>query len=346
MINVIKSNDYHQDVKTNDRQRTKCDDKLNQNDHDFDLNFDIYRDINKNKSGGIYKNKNRNKYEEKNNFGDLDDLDDLDQLQNEINMDNSNQYNDSNNSYNYNKYGYHSSFDQPELRAINSKTQNKKNNQDRMTMTSKYKYSNPYESQSRRLYDNYPPTVQNNLRTYPMKNNRPLKEPTIHDSRINEIIGGLDSYSSKINKTYQYGNEMDNDFKIVKPSINSKNKNYMNTATYKPVPHFGRGDGQRDISIETAITRGKRQTTRRYNTNNTDDIDELDQEYLEQNSGLPERGSKSIGYTNPVEHYYDYISDDIQDPDHVVFDRGTPTRMINHGIARNKPKIKTREIMQ
>lgn len=55
-----------------------------------------------------------------------------------------------------------------------------------------------------------------------------------------------------------------------------------------------------------------------------------------QNS-LTTRGGKSIGYSNPSEHYYDYISDDFQNPNNVVFERGTPTRLDNYTTARKKP---------
>jgi hypothetical protein len=52
--------------------------------------------------------------------------------------------------------------------------------------------------------------------------------------------------------------------------------------------------------------------------------------------GLPTRlftqKFKTNGYTNPVEHFYDYISDDIQQVDHVVMDLprgGISTRLDN-----------------
>lgn len=44
--------------------------------------------------------------------------------------------------------------------------------------------------------------------------------------------------------------------------------------------------------------------------------------------------SKTIGYPNPVEHYFGYISRDIQDPDHVVNPRAIPTRIRNKATAR------------
>lgn len=49
----------------------------------------------------------------------------------------------------------------------------------------------------------------------------------------------------------------------------------------------------------------------------------------------PSRSMKSLGYPSVAEHSFSYISDDIQNPDHVVNDRGMSTRLDNKGIARN-----------
>ncbi len=59
----------------------------------------------------------------------------------------------------------------------------------------------------------------------------------------------------------------------------------------------------------------------------------------------PSRAGKSLGYPNPVEHYFDYISDDMQRPEHVVSNRPVDTRHLNKKVARpfdddvNKRKI-------
>jgi len=195
----------------------------------------------------------------------------------------------------------------------------------------KYKYSNPLRSRSRRVYEAYPPVVQKDLPIYPMKNNRSHKLPTKHEPEINKVIGNLETYAYKINKSYQYKSHMDDESKVVTPCVTSGGKNYLNTSTYKSIPYLGRGDGMRDISIETEITQGMASRTRPYSSDKT-----MDQMFLEQNSGLPSRGTKSYGYRNPVEHYFDYVDGDIQDPDHVVFDRGRATRMDNHATSRPK----------
>ena len=55
--------------------------------------------------------------------------------------------------------------------------------------------------------------------------------------------------------------------------------------------------------------------------------------------GMPSNNkSKSYGYRNPDEHYYDYISDDFQHPDNVVLpfpQGGEGTRQYDKGLARN-----------
>ncbi|AYV80962.1 MAG: hypothetical protein Harvfovirus11_24 [Harvfovirus sp.] len=50
--------------------------------------------------------------------------------------------------------------------------------------------------------------------------------------------------------------------------------------------------------------------------------------------GQGTRGGKSLGYRNPSEHYFDYIDDDIQDANNVVFERARNTRSDNYGVAR------------
>jgi|688.fasta_scaffold588225_1 hypothetical protein len=57
------------------------------------------------------------------------------------------------------------------------------------------------------------------------------------------------------------------------------------------------------------------------------------------------RSKKTRGYPNPVEHYYSYISDDIQDPNHVVFDQWIDTRRDNKKIARPYSDMNNRDIM-
>jgi len=48
----------------------------------------------------------------------------------------------------------------------------------------------------------------------------------------------------------------------------------------------------------------------------------------------PSRSGKSLGYPNPVEHYFNYVSDDMQRPEHVVSNRPQDTRHLNKKEAR------------
>lgn len=121
---------------------------------------------------------------------------------------------------------------------------------------------------------------------------------------VSKIIGRLDSYENKINRTYQTKSSMDTDMKVVTPNPSSSNKKYINHSSYKSVPFMGRGEGIRDVNAECDLQ-----------------------------NGSSTRAGKSFGYFNPVEHYFDYINGDIQDPAHVVSDRGTSTRQDNYGIA-------------
>ena len=51
--------------------------------------------------------------------------------------------------------------------------------------------------------------------------------------------------------------------------------------------------------------------------------------------GNPTSKAKSLGFENPVEHFFQYIDDSIQDPDHVCFDRPQMTRTMNRKSFRS-----------
>lgn len=122
--------------------------------------------------------------------------------------------------------------------------------------------------------------------------------------RINSIIGQLDSYRTKPKPNYERTSEMDTDMKMVIPNVRN-NKKILNSSSYRSIPFVGRGGDLRDIAKEDHL---------RYSE--------------------PTHLSKSFGYPNATEHYFDYIDSDIQDPDHVVFERGTNTRLANRQVAR------------
>lgn len=161
--------------------------------------------------------------------------------------------------------------------------------------------SRDFELTSSYKYDNKPSKLSYKSRVYPMSTNKLNQLPPFdHDPQVNKIIGELDSYKHNLNKSYQRASEMDTDMKIVTPTINCNNKRTINSAIYRPVPYMGMNNNQRNIDIENDI--------------------------LNIHSS---RGAKSYGYKNPVEHFYDYISNDIQDPSHVVMNRPVSTRLDN-----------------
>ncbi|AYV84843.1 MAG: hypothetical protein Hyperionvirus44_1 [Hyperionvirus sp.] len=92
-------------------------------------------------------------------------------------------------------------------------------------------------------------------------------------------------------------------------------KKMLNDRLDGSVPRVGKREGLRDVRRESNL----------------------------QNS-QPTRVGKSIGYPNPSEHYFDYIDDDIQDPNNVVFERGRNTRSDNYSVARGRQQYK-REIL-
>lgn len=196
---------------------------------------------------------------------------------------------------------------------------------DRISPTMSKDVVNKVFTQSGRIYNNHPPTIERNVRIYPMKNNKPQKEPIRHNQQIDRVISNLDSYVSKVNETYRFKSDMDNETKSVIPNIASSGKKALNTSNYKSMPYLGNGNGMKDISIETKLKHNINDKIRKYSNDKT-----LEQTYDEQNSGYPTRGAKSYGYNNPIEHYYDYIDDAIQNPDNLVDERGACTRLNNH----------------
>ena len=167
-------------------------------------------------------------------------------------------------------------------------------------------------------FANYPPILDYKVPIYnePLDTVRKCYKEGIHKTNVNDIIGKLDTYTTNLSPTYSSNSEMDNNTKIVIPSVASKGKKCLDVSSYKPVPYMGYGRG---------------------GSPNTEDETEL-------MLGSPSKTAKSYGYTNPHEHYFDYISDDMQIPEHTVmpFPRGgLSTRLDNHDTARKY----TREIL-
>jgi hypothetical protein len=180
---------------------------------------------------------------------------------------------------------------------------------DDLLMDSREFVDNPHllKHPSRKNMYHHPPRIQYNVRQQLADSGyRRRGRGLDHDSNISNIIGNLDTYSKKVNRTYNYSSDMDLDSKVVTPYMNCKK--YGGENSYTSVPYMT-GGNIRDVDVESFIK-----------------------------SGIPSRGSRSLGYNNPAEHYFQYISDDIQDPDHVVMDRGVPTRLLNKQLARPKKR--------
>jgi hypothetical protein len=129
---------------------------------------------------------------------------------------------------------------------------------------------------------------------------------------LDSIIGNLDSYRNKVQRVYEPKSEMDHITKVVLPGNNCKDKRET-VNNYQSVP-FMNGP-LRDVNAENFLAHSSSQV----------------------------KSKKSQGYPNPVEHYFSYISNDIQNPNHVVFERGMPSRMWNKDVAKNT--YRGREVM-
>ena len=96
---------------------------------------------------------------------------------------------------------------------------------------------------------------------------------------------------------------------------------------------------QRDDKEENCSNIGYRNMPR---TNNSIKYDVDTSNYLTIGSSPGPTSKKSFGYPSTFEHNFQYISNDIQDPNHVVMERPFPTRSFNRGTE--KPQY-SREVM-
>jgi hypothetical protein len=166
-----------------------------------------------------------------------------------------------------------------------------------------------------RVYDSAPPKIQFN-QYLPYKQHGDSRDLP-HDNNLDCIIDKLATFRNNTNVIGQYPKEMDHQV-----NIKGQAKNNLNvydteiTKSYQAVPLRGKGvnaiGGTRDVDNENCLIKG-----------------------------LPERNAKfkSLGYPNYSDHSFQFISEDIQDPNHVVlpFPRGgVPSRSENN-YRRAKP---------
>lgn len=125
-----------------------------------------------------------------------------------------------------------------------------------------------------------------------------------HSRNVSDIIGNLDSYNKHLNETYEYiQSDVDLDTKTFTPGTRTNTRREM-PSCYQSVP-FMYGNGLADVSLEDSL-RG----------------------------GIRDSSKKSVGFRNPFEHSFSYISEDISDPNHTVQMWPQNSRGQNKEIAR------------
>ena len=191
---------------------------------------------------------------------------------------------------------------------INQNQSNKNNNfflED--TYSPFNQYSINYTPKSVLKYNNEPKLQYKQVLHYQQDGKSSIDNPD--ENNLDNIIGKLDTYTDQSNTMYTTNSSLDFENKINIPSNNTC-KNYLNTSRYVPVPLKWKKGGP--VKQEDNIQ-----------------------------CSLPNRSAKSLGMKNPSDHYFDYISDDIQNPDHVVlpFARGgISSRLSNQQCAKEYRK--------
>jgi hypothetical protein len=169
--------------------------------------------------------------------------------------------------------------------------------------TGKYCY-NPNRKSSNPNQYNHPPKIAYNQYIMPQKVNGGLE----HRQDISDIIGNIDSYNKHLNNTYEYiRDDADLDTKTFTPGVRTGTQREMQSG-YQSIP-FMYGNGLPDVTLEDSLRGGIRDTSK-----------------------------KSVGFKNPFEHQFNYISRDIADPDHTVNMWPQTTRGKNREMARPHSK--------
>lgn len=175
----------------------------------------------------------------------------------------------------------------------------------------KYKVEQPSVRRSSKKNRDY-----NEIGTYTQPKSRyngylPLKSELEHNDSIDNILGNMNSMNLNYSRKEQRENEFDYDYGTIKPNVRGR-KAFSQENSYNQMPYMGDMRGERDMGVDNFVKFGD-----------------------------SSRGQKFRGYPNPVEHYFDYITPDIQDARHVVMDRGIPSRSLN----REKGSTYRRDMM-
>lgn len=148
------------------------------------------------------------------------------------------------------------------------------------------------------------------------------KDLASNNYSLDSIMNNLDTYNNNVKRT---------------PKDHNKNNNklYKNIIDDNIVMDNGRKIQKNKKENENVY-----QTDVKISNKKMKDVDV--ENYLCYGNG-PSRGAKSLGYPNPAEHYFQYISNDISKPEHTVFDPGMSSRLYNKDTAR---PYKGRDILQ
>lgn len=125
-----------------------------------------------------------------------------------------------------------------------------------------------------------------------------------HSRGLDDIIGNLDRYNKHLNDTYDYvQSDADLDTRTFTPGARTGTRRET-PSSYQAIP-FRYGNGLPDVTVEDSL-RG----------------------------GIHDSSKKSIGFRNPFENQFDYISKDISDYRHTVQMWPQSTRGNDREIAR------------
>jgi hypothetical protein len=170
---------------------------------------------------------------------------------------------------------------------------------------SKYRYDPNRRGSNPNIY-NHPPQISYRNYLRPQMVNGGLQ----HNYSTNDVIGRLDRYNKHLDQSYNYSDmddyssgmaDVDTHHMTPKSRTGTRRENYNR---YQSVP-FMYGNGMADVSVEDSL-RG----------------------------GIRDSSKKSLGFKNPFENQFDYISGDISDPDHTVMMWPSNSRGADKEIAR------------
>jgi hypothetical protein len=172
------------------------------------------------------------------------------------------------------------------------------NNSSRINIDTKYQtYDNPY------ILNKEKPTNEKLFKREHSQSNIQLNQ-VVYDNQYNSYQKHEPTLDNILTKTRKY-----------KDFINSTN-DYTKPSDYEDLARLNLNNLNNCISQEDS-------TVKNINIEN----------YIKY--GNPTSKAKSLGFENPVEHFFQYIDDSIQDPDHVCFDRPQMTRTMNRKSFRS-----------